>query len=132
MGEPTAFRPWWDDLKLNKATAQLVAGRDPDSPAILAEDLRRFPGTFGPEARADLARAVAVHLGDGPKDAAGFQDLAEALEEAAGKRPAKALPEVKLSFGLAEDPNPVRKAPPPPVPRNLPKLKPRGPGKPSS
>ena len=127
MGEPAKHRPWWDELKLDKATARAVAERQADNPAVLAEDIRRFK-ELGPEARADLAQAVTAHLATRPKDQAGFQDLLEALEEAAGRRPAKALPAPNLHFGLAENPNPGREPVPPPVPRTLPKLKPGGNG----
>jgi len=129
MGEQSTFRPWWDELKLDAATAHAVAARQSDSPAVLAEDIRRFK-PLGTEARADLARAVAAHLGGSTKDKTGFQDLLEALEEAAGQRAAKALPEVNSHYGLA--PNPVPQPPPPPVPRTLRKLNPKGRGKTSS
>ena len=126
MGAQAKYRPWWDGLKLDPATAQVVAGRDPDSPAVLAEDVRRFTDVFKPAVRADLTRAVTAHLATKPKDQAGYQDLLEALEEVAGQRPRKELPEPNLHFGLAESPVPVQEAPPPPVPRNLPQRKPGG------
>jgi hypothetical protein len=127
MGEQTSLRPWWHDLKLKAETAEAVNNRQADSPAWLAEDIRRFQ-SLGAAARADLARAVAAHLRASPKDEAGFQDLLEALEEADGKRPAKALTKPDLAFGYA--PNPVPQAAPPPVPPNLGDLKRKGRGKP--
>jgi hypothetical protein len=127
MGKQAAHRRWWENLKLDKTTAKLVAERDTDSPAELAGVIRAIPDdfrrVFGPEVRADLARAVTAHLADSKTDEGGFGALSEALEEAAGTRTAKPANQSNVGYGFAmtAGPNPTV----PPVPP-LPKLGPAG------
>lgn len=124
----TAKPGWWDKLELKPATAQLMARRGLSNPADLAWAARAAPDdfrtVFDEAARADLAQALAAHLGGGVKDAAGYADLRDALEEVAGKRPPKPpgkRPELK--FGAVPPPGPPAKHP---LPKDLPPLGPPG------
>jgi len=112
MSKPAASRPWWDELQLPPATADLLAGHPTDTPAVLAYQARSDPGgfktLFPDAARADLARALAARLASDRPDAVGYGDLRDALDEVAGKRPLQAPP----GFGVISPPGQAPGVPP--------------------